>query len=253
MTVQIQMRRGTTTQWSTANPTLAEGEVGVDTTLTKFKVGNGSTAWNSLGYATLTFRNAYAGGTTYYSNDIITYLSQTYICILQSTGNLPTNTTYWSLLAAKGTDGTNGEVTLSTAQTLTNKTLTSPNINGGVLNNTSTISDGTTAYSIGYRNMPKSGYVSSSTLDTADIGKFVYQTGGSVVIPADATANLTIGTVITVVNSGTTTINIQIQTGGTLRQADTTATGNRTLSSYGIATILKVDANTWFITGAGVA
>jgi hypothetical protein len=122
MPVQVQLRRGTTTQWSTANPTLAAGELGVDTTLTKFKVGNGSTAWNSLGYSTITFQGAYGAGTTYYPNDIVTYLSETYICILQSTGNVPTNTTYWSLLAAKGTDGA---VTLSTAQTLTNKTITS--------------------------------------------------------------------------------------------------------------------------------
>ena len=39
MPVQVQLRRGTTSQWSTANPTLASGEVGVDTSLTKFKVG----------------------------------------------------------------------------------------------------------------------------------------------------------------------------------------------------------------------
>ena len=108
MPVQIQMRRGTTAQWSTANPTLASGEVGVDTSLTKFKVGNGSTAWNSLQYATLTYQGTYAGGTTYYPNDVVSYNNSSYICILQSTGNLPTNTTYWSLLALAGTNGTNG-------------------------------------------------------------------------------------------------------------------------------------------------
>lgn len=99
MPVQIQMRRGTTGQWSAANPTMAAGEVGVDTTLTKFKVGNGSTAWNSLPYANLTFQGAYAGGTTYYPNDVVTYSGSSYICILQSTGNLPTNATYFTLLA----------------------------------------------------------------------------------------------------------------------------------------------------------
>ena len=99
MPVQIQMRRGTTGQWSSANTILAAGEVGVDTSLTKFKVGNGSTAWNNLGYSTLTFQGAYNAGTTYYPNDLVTYNSSTYICILQSTGNLPTNATYWSLIA----------------------------------------------------------------------------------------------------------------------------------------------------------
>lgn len=108
MPVQVQLRRGTTTEWSTANPTLAAGELGVDTTLTKFKVGNGSTAWNSLGYSTMTFQGAYSAGTVYYASDIVTYNGASYICILQSTGNLPTNTTYFSLLAANGTNGTNG-------------------------------------------------------------------------------------------------------------------------------------------------
>jgi hypothetical protein len=47
---KIQLRRGTTTEWSTANPTLALGEVGLDTVLNKFKIGDGSTAWNSLAF-----------------------------------------------------------------------------------------------------------------------------------------------------------------------------------------------------------
>lgn len=48
---KIQLRRATTTEWSSANPTLANGEIGVDTVLKKFKVGDGSTAWNSLAFS----------------------------------------------------------------------------------------------------------------------------------------------------------------------------------------------------------
>lgn len=47
---KIQLRRGTTTEWSNANPTLANGEVGIDTDLKKFKIGDGVTAWNSLAF-----------------------------------------------------------------------------------------------------------------------------------------------------------------------------------------------------------
>jgi hypothetical protein len=54
MAIQIQLRRGTATQWTNANPTLAAGELGFETDTLKFKVGNGSTAWNSLAYATAT-------------------------------------------------------------------------------------------------------------------------------------------------------------------------------------------------------
>lgn len=50
MTVQIQLRRGTAAQWTSANPTLAEGEIGLETDTGQFKVGTGSTAWTSLSY-----------------------------------------------------------------------------------------------------------------------------------------------------------------------------------------------------------
>ncbi len=50
MAVRIQMRRGTTSQWNTADPTLNAGEIGYNTTLGAFKVGDGSTVWSELDY-----------------------------------------------------------------------------------------------------------------------------------------------------------------------------------------------------------
>lgn len=49
---QIQVRRGTASQWTSANPTLASGEWGFETDTLKTKIGDGTTAWNSLAYAT---------------------------------------------------------------------------------------------------------------------------------------------------------------------------------------------------------
>ena len=49
-TVRIQVRRGSATDWSGVNPILAAGELGVETNTRKIKVGDGSTAWNSLSY-----------------------------------------------------------------------------------------------------------------------------------------------------------------------------------------------------------
>lgn len=51
MAIQIQMRRGTASAWTSANPTLAAGEVGFETDTNQFKIGTGSTAWTSLPYA----------------------------------------------------------------------------------------------------------------------------------------------------------------------------------------------------------
>jgi hypothetical protein len=50
-TVRIQVRRGTASEWTTANPILAAGEMGVETNTNKFKFGNGSSTWTALSYA----------------------------------------------------------------------------------------------------------------------------------------------------------------------------------------------------------
>ena len=49
----IQIRRDTAALWTNSNPTLASGEFGYETDTTKIKIGDGSTAWTSLGYYTL--------------------------------------------------------------------------------------------------------------------------------------------------------------------------------------------------------
>ncbi|MBW4061183.1 hypothetical protein HJC99_01255 [Candidatus Saccharibacteria bacterium] len=51
MAVQIKWRRDTVSNWTSNNPTLAQGEPGFETNTAKFKIGDGSTAWNSLAYA----------------------------------------------------------------------------------------------------------------------------------------------------------------------------------------------------------
>ena len=50
MTMQIQVRRDTAANWTAANPTLTNGEIGYETDTKRMKMGDGSTAWNTLGY-----------------------------------------------------------------------------------------------------------------------------------------------------------------------------------------------------------
>ena len=50
MADQIQLRRDTTANWTSVNPTLASGEFGLETDTDQFKVGDDTTAWASLGY-----------------------------------------------------------------------------------------------------------------------------------------------------------------------------------------------------------
>jgi len=50
MPQKIQLRRETAANWTSANPTLLAAEVGFETDTRLFKIGDGSTAWNSLAY-----------------------------------------------------------------------------------------------------------------------------------------------------------------------------------------------------------
>ena len=62
----INFRKGTSTEWSTINPTLDIGEPGYDTTNKKLKIGDGSTNWNSLAFigegASVSVDNSICGG-----------------------------------------------------------------------------------------------------------------------------------------------------------------------------------------------
>ena len=49
----LQLRHAAAASWSIVNPVLAQGEMGYETDTEQFKIGNGSTAWNSLGYGGL--------------------------------------------------------------------------------------------------------------------------------------------------------------------------------------------------------
>jgi hypothetical protein len=44
------MRRGTTSEWNDADPILNEGEIGYNSTLYSFKMGDGETVWSELDY-----------------------------------------------------------------------------------------------------------------------------------------------------------------------------------------------------------
>ena len=51
MLVRVYQRRATATEWASANPILAEGEIALEKDTDSFKIGDGSTRWNDLSYA----------------------------------------------------------------------------------------------------------------------------------------------------------------------------------------------------------
>jgi len=51
MSIRIQLRRDTASNWNTANTVLAAGEPGVNTDTGQIKIGDGTTAWSDLAYS----------------------------------------------------------------------------------------------------------------------------------------------------------------------------------------------------------
>ena len=70
MATLIQIRRGTASEWSSANPTLSSGEIGLATDLGQIKIGDGSTAWSSLSYISASDTDDLTEGSTnlYFTN-----------------------------------------------------------------------------------------------------------------------------------------------------------------------------------------
>jgi hypothetical protein len=83
VSTKLQVRRDTAATWTSTNPTLASGEIGFETDTLKFKIGNGSTAWTSLGYQAAAFN----GGTI------------TNALVVSNTSGVNTSGTYTSTIA----------------------------------------------------------------------------------------------------------------------------------------------------------
>jgi hypothetical protein len=137
----------------------------------------------------------------------------------------------------------NTVVTLTGTQTLTNKT-----IDG--LASGSTVKDSAgNLYGFGFRTLPQSSNA-SGTLVLSDTAKHLYLTG-NVTVPPNSSVAFDIGTVVTVVSNATALV-IQAGAGVTLKLANSASTGNRSVASNGVATMLKVATDTWYVYGFGV-
>jgi hypothetical protein len=205
----IQIRRGTAAQWTSANPTLTSGEQGFETDTGKVKIGNGSTAWNSLSYigagtvTSITAGTGLSGGT------------------ITTSGTIAIDSTV---------------ATLTGTQTLTNKTLTTPTLDDPKIN--LAFDAETASYTAVLAN---NGQV--VTMNNASANNFSIPTNASVAFPIGTQINvIQIGagqTTIQAVTSGTTTIQ---STAGT-------AAAPKLRARYSMATAIKAGTDLWYVTG----
>ena len=159
-TVRIQVRRGTASQWTSANPTLAAGELGVESDTNLFKFGNGSTAWTALAYANNsdvaigeisqdainTALTMGAGLTKTYNDgsNTITITVDSSVVALKSYVDSALTTHESDTTSVHGIQNTADLVYLTGAQTLTGKTLTSVVLDGTPVAPTQAANDNST-------------------------------------------------------------------------------------------------------------
>lgn len=127
---QIQLRRSTASNWTSVNPILALGEVGIETDTRKLKFGDGTTAWTGLSYTSVLWADV-TGKPAYLAAGSTSAEARTAIELgnVDNTSDSTKNSAAATLTNKDLTSGTNtfptSLATLTGTQTLTNKDLTS--------------------------------------------------------------------------------------------------------------------------------
>jgi hypothetical protein len=149
---------------------------------------------------------------------------------------------------------TAGNANISTSvNTLTVNTTT---VNASNVTVSGNISGKTAGFALGYRDIPQVSFSGNATIATTDAGKHFYSTQSTsyiLTIANNASQAFQTGSAMTIINQGTGNITVAQDSGVALYLAGNATSGNRTVSTFGMATLIKVATDTWFINGTGVA
>jgi hypothetical protein len=192
-----------------------------------------------------------AGGTNQASNSII--LNATGTELNQTTANTftvaPVRNDVANIAQVMFYNTTSKEVTYG------NTISVAGNVIGGNISTTGNISGNTNGFTIGYLNVPQIS-AANATLALTDAGKHYYSTTAgnlTLTIPTNASVAFATGTAISIVVQAAGNVLVNATSGVTLYMGGNATAGNRVVGTYGMATLMKVASDTWFISGAGVA
>lgn len=101
-----------------------------------------------------------------------------------------------------------------------------------------------------YPRVPANSQTAAYTLVATDAGKHINITTGGITVPSGV---FSVGDAISIYNNSTSNQTITQGASVTIRRPGTTDTGNRTLSQYGICTLLCVGSDIFVVTGSGVS
>ena len=126
--------------------------------------------------------------------------------------------------------------------------------NAASFSNTATIT--TSNYAIGYRDIPQITFSANANAALTDAGKHYYSTTAgnlALTLPDNSTTAFPTGTAMTIVVNAAGNVLVNAGTGVSLYLSGSSTPGNRVVGAYGMATVMKVAANVWFINGTGVS
>ena len=106
--------------------------------------------------------------------------------------------------------------------------------------------------------VPQNAQSTNYTLQLTDAGKHIYYTQSSnttLYIPTTSNVSFANGSTIMIVSRTSSNANITVtpNTGVSMYLAGNTTSASRNVTTYGVATLIQVAANTWFINGTGVS
>ena len=106
--------------------------------------------------------------------------------------------------------------------------------------------------------MPQNNLTSNYEITLADQGKHLYYNVSSnniLYIPTTSNVAFPIGATIAIISRTSSSANVTItpNTGVSLFLAGNTTSAGRNVTTYGMATLVHVAANTWFVDGTGVS
>ena len=115
-----------------------------------------------------------------------------------------------------------------------------------------------TAINAAAQTVPQNAQSTNYTLQLTDAGKHIYYTQASntiLYIPTTSNVAFANGSTIMIVSRTSSSANVTVSpnTGVTLYLAGNTTNASRNVTTYGMASLIQVEANTWFINGTGVS
>ena len=122
----------------------------------------------------------------------------------------------------------------------------------GMANGSTVVDGGGASRGVGYRNIPLTAKAAAYTLTLSDVGQGV-STSANLTVPNNATAAFALGDAVAIYNNSSSGITISPASGVTLRLAGSSTTGSRSLALRGLATLIKVGADEWVISGMGAS